>query len=508
MSPSKRTAAILLIASSILFFIIYLWFVSIGTWTQLSRTSTYYYRMQADGFLARSPALLIEPDPRLAQLDNPYPPENRQNIPVLMDASYFNGKYNLYYGPAPALALAGFMFLFKRPVSDGYFTLISAWLIFTFGALLITKIWLRHFLHTPVWLVATALVFTGTMYPAMWGVNSARIYEAAALTSSAFVLAGLFFAFDTIDRRDPKSLSLIVAGLLWSFALGSRLLSLIVIAVLCFAIMIRLFWSGKRVNLARTAIIDLLALLTPIGLTLILLGWYNFIRFGNPLESGLRYALIGIKGVSSFYAKGNFFNLRYLFPNLVNYLFNPPAIIHAFPYVINSQASNFIYEAIMRTETGYYREGITGLLFSMPFLIFCGAFLWFSVEQLRMKGKAGHPASLLWNIEHPIDLIFFIATIGIAGLVGFMTILAYYVVTTRFLLDFIGLLNIVAISGMWILYNRLGNASVPQRILSALVVIIAIYSSAISFLLAIIGELNRFQNLNPGLFDKIAKLFS
>jgi hypothetical protein len=504
----KQLVTPMIIILLILMGAIYLWFVSVGTWTQLSKTSTYYYRMQADGFLAMSPALLIEPDPRLAQLDNPYPAENRQNIPILMDASYYKGKYYLYYGPAPALALASFMFLFKRPVSDGYFTLISAWLIFTFSALLITKIWLRHFPYTPVWLVATALVFTGTMYPLMWGVNSARIYEAATLTCNAFVLAGLFFAFDTIDGKSPKSLSLIAAGLLWSFALGSRLLSLVVIAVLCFAIIIRLFWSGKRIILAKPAIINLLALLAPIGLTLILLGWYNFVRFGNPLETGLRYSLIGIKGVSSFYDKGGVFNFRYFLPNFVNYLFNPPAIIHTFPYINNSQASNFIYKAITQTEIGYYREGITGLLISMPFLIFCGAFLWFSVEQLRRKGNEAYPASVLWKIDYPIDLIFSIATIGIAGLAGFMMILVYYVVTTRFLLDFISLLNIVAISGMWILYNRLGKATVPQRILSVLVVIAVIYSSVISFLLAITGELNRFQNLNPGLYDKIARFFS
>jgi hypothetical protein len=508
MTYSKRTAIILVTVSSILFGIIYLWLVSIGTWTQLSKTSTYYYRMQADGFLAGTPALLIEPDPRLAQLENPYPAENRQDIPVLMDAAYFKGKYYLYYGPAPAFALAGFMLLFKRQISEGYFTFISAWLIFTFSALLITRIWRNHFPTIPLWLVTLSLIITGTMYPVMWGVNSARIYEAAILTCSAFIIAGLFFSFDALDGKGSKRLSLIIAGVFWGFAVASRLISITVIAVLCSAIVIRLLWSGKRIKLSRSTIIDLFALLTPVGLTLGLLGWYNYLRFDNPLETGFKYSLIGIKGVSSFYNEGKFFNLHYFLPNLANYLFNLPEIFQSFPFVKNSQASGEIYKILMHTDAGYYRESITGLLFSMPFMIFSGVFVWFAIAQFRNKDRTGNSALIASDIDRPIDLVFSVAAIGIAGSLGFIVILTYYVVTTRFLLDFIGLLNIVAVSGMWILFIKLGNALIPRRILSVLILLIAIYSTGISFLLAITGELNRFQIHNPGLYEKIAKLFS
>jgi hypothetical protein len=483
MAYNRRKEIILIISFSIIFGIIYLWLVSIGTWTQLSKTSTYYYRMLADGFLAGSPALLIEPDPRLAQIENPYPAENRVNIPTLIDAAYFKGKYYLYFGPAPAVILASFMYIFKRSVSDGYFSYISAWMIFIFSALIITRVWRNHFQNIPLWLVLVALVFTGTMYPILWTVNSARIYEAATLTCSASMLAGLYFAFDSLDGMKSKRVNLIIAGIFWGFAIGSRLLSVMIIAVLCVAILIHLLWRENQINFSKPVILDILALLIPIGLALVALGWYNYIRFDNPLESGMRFSLIGIKGVSSFFYEGKFFNPLYFFPNLENYLLNSPTLIQTFPFVKITEANGYLYKVIMHTDEGYYREGIAGLLISMPFIVFSGIFIWFSISHFNNKNKTSHLPSINSGISRPIDLIFSIGSVGVAGLLGFVALLNYFVVTTRFLLDFIVLVNIVAIAGMWILYSQLGNYLIP-------------------------GELNRFQINNPGLFEKLAKFFS
>jgi hypothetical protein len=122
--------------------------------------------------------------------------------------------------------------------------------------------------------------------------------------------------------------------------------------------------------------------------------------------------------------------------------------------------------------------------------------------------RAGHSDSLEIEISRPIDMIFSIGAIGLAGLLGFVAILNYYVVTTRFLLDFIALLNIMAIAGIWMLYVKLGNSLLQRRILFLVVLLITIYSTGISLLLAITGEVNRFQINNPGLFEKLAEFFS
>ncbi len=85
--------------------IIYVWFISIGPWRSRGHTSDYYSRL-ASSFLHGQLALEQKPDPALLALPNPYDHKARKNVPVLGDASLYKGKYYLYFGPFPGLALA------------------------------------------------------------------------------------------------------------------------------------------------------------------------------------------------------------------------------------------------------------------------------------------------------------------------------------------------------------------------------------------------------------------
>jgi len=51
---------------------------------------------------------LERPDPRLAELGDPYEYTQRKDIPYHWDASYYEGRYYLYWGPVPALVSAAF----------------------------------------------------------------------------------------------------------------------------------------------------------------------------------------------------------------------------------------------------------------------------------------------------------------------------------------------------------------------------------------------------------------
>lgn len=508
MKHRRTLIAVLLILGSIIMGVIYLWFASIGTWTKLSQTSTYYYRMIADGFLAGSPSLLIEPDPRLAQLVNPYPPENRENIPVLMDAAYYKGRYYFYFGPAPAVILAGIVYLLGRPVSDGYFTFISAWMIFFFSAMIILRIWRNHFSHIPLWLLILSLLLTGLIYPVLFSVNSARIYEAAGLAGSAFVMAGLFFAFSILDGKTPKNHPLLLAGGCWGLAIGSRVFSLVIIGVLCTAIFIRLFWQEGMIHFTKNNLRSAFSLLVPIGFTLIALGWYNFIRFDDPLETGLKYSLIGVKGTSAVFYGGQIFNLRFFLPNLVNYLLNPLEINKEFPFVREIQGNSNIYEMLTGSNQGYYREGIAGILIAIPTVIFISVFIWFAIKQIRRSRSSQNSSSQYSELIRPNDLFFSISSIGLASLMGFLALSFYFVITTRYLLDFVNLLNLVIITGIWITYDRVKDNLSQRIVFSSLTIFLASYSIVLSLLLAFTGEIDRFQKFNPELFERLVQLFS
>ena len=63
------------------------------------------YDMLANAFLRGSISLLEKPSQALMNLENPYDYLNRGGIDYIWDATYFNGKYYLYWGFVPAFSL-------------------------------------------------------------------------------------------------------------------------------------------------------------------------------------------------------------------------------------------------------------------------------------------------------------------------------------------------------------------------------------------------------------------
>lgn len=92
----------------IIVFLIYVWFGSSGKWTTW-KSSTFYYDIQARGFLNSDLHLPIEPDPQLLTLLNPYDPSARAGIETPVDISLYNGKYYMYWGLFPHYFLPQFI---------------------------------------------------------------------------------------------------------------------------------------------------------------------------------------------------------------------------------------------------------------------------------------------------------------------------------------------------------------------------------------------------------------
>src|SRR5580698_3740741 len=70
----------------------------------------HHYEYLVDGFLAGHTSLSVKPDPALLALADPYSPS--QNGPWrLWDASLYQGRFYLYFGPTPVLLLLPWRFL-------------------------------------------------------------------------------------------------------------------------------------------------------------------------------------------------------------------------------------------------------------------------------------------------------------------------------------------------------------------------------------------------------------
>lgn len=248
------------------------------------------------------------------------------------DAVEWQGHKYLPFGPLPAVLLIPFLPFFSAGVHllwIGYlFTLFNLWLFHRvlglFGIAGERRRW------------ALLLFFGGTVYYSVTLVGSSYFF--AHIVVGTFLLAAIL---EALDKGRPW-----ILGLLLGFAIMTRVSLL---AALPFFIML-LWWrrssKGDTPNtaslflpLARDFSVLFAALTGPIAALL----YYNYLRFGNPLESGYSVATLGIDAFQQARNQG-LFSVQHIPKNLVMMLFQGPraypsedAAILQFPYLAPSQ---------------------------------------------------------------------------------------------------------------------------------------------------------------------------
>jgi len=106
-------------------------------------------------------------------------------------------------------------------------------------------------------------------------------YEVAIASGYCFLMGGFALLAYSLGRQAPSVLGLILSGLCFGLAAGCRptaaLLAVLVAVLLAF----------------RSRSYKVLAFACPIMVCGLLLAWYNYARFQNPLEFGTTYSLLG-----------------------------------------------------------------------------------------------------------------------------------------------------------------------------------------------------------------------
>ena len=266
--------------ASISAFVIYL-VLATANGSPFRVTDTAYFNYLADGFLHGQLHLRLLPA-------------------SLHDLSFFNEKYYLYWPPMPAIVLMPLVSIFGVSFSDVFFTIL------------------------------VASVNVGVVALLLRAANDETLIESDEVTRALLVL---FFAFGTVQ------ITLAPMGQIW---FTSQQVSFLFVGL---AYLVALRWNGGRAffltglllacasltrnHLLFTGIWPLWHLLKKswnprprpsislvlFALPLLLLGLsflaYNFIRFGNPLESGIQYHQMHELYVEDFQKYGTF-NIHYL----------------------------------------------------------------------------------------------------------------------------------------------------------------------------------------------------
>src|SRR5689334_5730703 len=208
----------------------YVWFITYGYWTNWN-ASTFFYDKLARAFSHGSLSLEVQVNPELLALENPYNPFERKGIDFPLDYSLYDGKYYLYFGPVPALILAVLKWIGLGAVGDHLLVFGFTCMLFLFGVMTILFIRKQFFQDIPDLILPFCILFIGLVSPIAWMLTEARVYEAAITAGQAFLIAGFYFIVTAISDSSISLKRLVIGGILFACAFGSRLTLILPVGV-------------------------------------------------------------------------------------------------------------------------------------------------------------------------------------------------------------------------------------------------------------------------------------
>ena len=415
-----------------------------------------YYQRLAEGFAAGQLSFLERPPAALMRVPDPYDPAQRTAAglePLLIhDASVYDGRYYLPWGPFPAILLVPLEWLppAARPrVEDWVLVLLFAPALLAGIAGVLYRVKRSYFPDTPRWLLPVLTLASGLLFPTTIAVGRPMVYEASIFSGQALLLTGLLCAFLAVGQGGSTG-RMGLAGLCWGAALASRLTLLPSAGALVLCSLVWL-WRARPRGRHREFLAPALALIVPVTGSGLLLLVYNQSRFGRALEFGLPYQMAGFNHMA---LRHHIQSISYVLPNAVRYLFQPPHFGWTFPFLRPSGGAAFIHRVFELPD--YYN--VDGVM-SLPA---CASFLWLGsipVRSLFHRSPEASPPLRLWLVP---------ALIG--GIVmGIPPMLTFFASIARYLLDFTPLAAVLAGIGAMEWLARAPEGSPARRRAAAVI---------------------------------------
>ncbi len=268
----------------------------------------------------------------LIDMKNPYDTTARQQQSLLTgdtyrwDVAYFNGHYYVYFGIVPLLL----MYLPCRIIFDGPFPsalgIIVFAAIFSLGVFkLLGYLCKNHFKNVSLGAyILTSIAFVNCC-GAMFLVKRPDFYSLPIICAMAFVVWGIYFWFKGKSIEKKKNMYFFLGSLCCALAVGCRPQSVLMCAV-ALPIFAGYFITDRPI-LKKEKIINLITLAIPFIVVASGIMYYNFIRFGSPIDFGSGYNLT----TNDVTRRG--FNLGRTGLGLFTYLFQTPKFTAIFPYL-------------------------------------------------------------------------------------------------------------------------------------------------------------------------------
>jgi hypothetical protein len=284
---------------------------------------THHYEYLTEGFLSGHTYLSLQPAADLLALKDPYRPGQQVSL-ELLDASLYQGKYYMYYGPGPAvLLMLPWRVLAGRELPQRLAVAAFGALGFAALALLLASVRRRHFpgASGPALAGAFACAAFASWLPVV--VRRPFFWELPIVAAVACLWWSLFCLWKFHDSGGRAGWA-VAAGAALAFTIASRVTCLFSAAAILALLLVPAApapapaWRWRPFAAAASVVFAA-------GLSLLA---YNHARFGRWLEFGQSYQLWGDD-----YRNMSFLSPRYIPFNLRMYLFSAGRPSPYFPFV-------------------------------------------------------------------------------------------------------------------------------------------------------------------------------
>jgi hypothetical protein len=344
--------------------LIFLWF------QRMAGNSPYILTSEYTRALAAGHSYLgIKPKPELLAQSDPYDPRlNRATR--LLDAALFRGRYYIYYGLTPFVTvLVPWFWATGRQLAESEVITGYAIASTVLAAFLLWDLRRRYLPRASPGALTLAIVAGALCSGLLLLIRNPRIYElviAAAWFHDGAALVCCHLAFHR-PRRERFWLAL--AGLNAGLAVGARPSHLPIAIAVTGVVLLRSLRANAR---WRERLRMALVCSAPLAAVAAGLAWYNWLRFGNPLNFGYRYLLLDARNFGETY-----FSPRYALFNLWHYVAGVPRGSGWFPFF------EWTGNGPLPVPAGYYSLAqVYGLLWIAPYILLGGGALLFRRRSL------------------------------------------------------------------------------------------------------------------------------
>lgn len=436
-----------------------------------------YYNLLIDGYLAGQLNMKVEVPEALLKLSDPYDPQQRPVGLGLHDASFYKGKYYVYFGAAPMVVLM----LPFRLLTGTDLPLGPTVIVFVYGGFLAsaaTWLALRRRYFPEVGMVVSALCVLALGLAGLGPVLLRRphMWELPIGAGYCFAMLTLWCVFHTLHSAERRAWWLAGAGLSLGLAIASRPTYLLALPLLGLPLA---WWWRMDVRMPWRLALCGAAPLAFIGG---LMAWHNYLRFDDPLQFGQAYQFS-----MDYESKMAHFRPGYVPFNGYVYFFSAARWQAYFPFVQPAE--------LPPKPAGFGgNDGVFGVMANLPL-----AWLAFAAPlALRGRERVERGRLLAW---------FGTAAVLFAAMAG--VLLCFFGSLARYLLDFTPTLMLLAVVGVLGCERALRGCawSWPRWLGRALWGGALVFSAGFGVLFSLQLD-GRLRERNPAKYAEVARLMN